>query len=427
MKITHIINPFISDYNNNIIANFTMDSMEIAMENNKHGDVDIELCYTCYEEDLVLVDNRKKFKRLSLLNRSVLDIQNFEIPRKLPLLFDILYKIYETDCDYIIFTNIDIHLVPEFYNEVINYIKDGYDCLTINRVTVHPEEYLNKTIEDIYPCVKDGEFHPGLDCFIFQKKILDKIEKLDFCIGTTSFDKYLFSYIHKYSTKTLHMLKQYLTFHIGDDRNWINDSFNDYIIYNKKIYEQCDNYFNTDVICTNPYNTKHDDFYYHTKYCGTYCKYKEDKVILQFLMDNKIYDGCFLDIRSNKNIEFSKIQHLVEMDKSGYILETNSVNYKNLKSMYKNINNVNILHTDLDIVNEVKYIGDDFKIITLGIDGSNIDILKNFPTSLLHNCVIICVDYSDSDELNSIILFLQINGFNISIKKFESCIIMSKF
>ena len=223
------------------------------------------------------------------------------------------------------------------------------------------------------------------------------------------------------------MLKQYLTFHIGDDRNWINDSFNDYIIYNKKIYEQCDNYFNTDVICTNPYNTKHDDFYYHTKYCGTYCKYKEDKVILQFLMDNKIYDGCFLDIRSNKNIEFSKIQHLVEMDKSGYILETNSVNYKNLKSMYKNINNVNILHTDLDIVNEVKYIGDDFKIITLGIDGSNIDILKNFPTSLLHNCVIICVYYSDSDELNSIILFLQINGFNISIKKFESCIIMSKF
>lgn len=426
MKIVHIINPYISNENNNKIVNLTMDSMEVSKENTKVDDVEIELCYTCYDEDLILVNERSKFKRLSLLDRSVLDLYDFKIKRKLPLLFDILNKIDEIECDYMIYTNIDIHVVPEFYNEVIKYIKSGYDCLTINRVTIYSENILSKSIKDIYPLVKEGEFHPGLDCFVFQKKVFDKLEKYNFCIGTSSFDKYLYSYIHKFSDNGAHLLKPYLTFHIGDDREWLDGTLNDYIEYNKSVYQLCNSYINNNVKCINNC-TIIDDFIFYSKYNGSYCENKEDQKIISFLKNNKIFSGSFLDIRSNQRTDASKVLFLSKIGWSGYILETNPNNIQLLINSHINDKKVTILHTDLILENFLNPNMNGFKFITLSVPEYNFNILKTFPISLLHNCLIISVDYYNMDDFNNILFFLQIYGFNNIVDKNAKCVILSKF
>lgn len=441
MKFTHIINPFISNDMNNKIVNLTLDSMINAKNSITYDDLSVNLCYTCYEEDLLLLEGNKHFKKLSLLERSILDIKQFNKQRKLPLLFDILDKTNELDSDYIIYTNIDIHLVPNFYNEVYKYILLGYETVTINRVTVYHNDILNASIDDIYKLVPNGEFHPGLDCFIIKKDVLDSIPKVDFCVGINYFDKFLYNYVHKNSNKSVHFVKSYLTFHIGDDRDWLDESVKDYRDYNFDLY----NNFNCgiqDVYCEFGVS-KDDDYLYFTKYHYSYCENEVDKPILNYFRKNKFYEGKFLDIGAGNPKINSKTYFLNMCYWSGYLIEYKFDMFKELNDEYKNNSYVNLinakigLNTKFEMVDGymiqtvtmeqlINKIGSQFDFITLNID-ENYNILKTFPIDLLFNCKLISVNYNTVEEMYNIKYHLNKYGFNEIVNKTYNNITLSKY
>lgn len=237
MKIAHIINPVnIGKQSDLYIAQpITFESMRIAQQA-AVSTAAVELWTTQYPEDRTIIPSW--FKITSDLERSIIDLDSFESPRKLPLLKDILLKLYQhSTADYFIYTNVDIGVQPHFYTTIAKLIDKGYDCFTINRRTITG----NFTkIEELPLMYKEkGQAHPGHDCFVFNRTKLTSFEHCNACIGVDHIGKYfLFNLIalgHKF-----HIFEdQYLTFHIGDDRSWKNPKLVDYEQFNKKEVLDC--------------------------------------------------------------------------------------------------------------------------------------------------------------------------------------------
>ena len=81
---------------------------------------------------------------------------------------DIFEKFNEVDdADYFIYTNVDIALMPYFYNVVFDYIKAGHDAIIINRRRLNKHYSSPNELQFMYADL--GKSHPGFDCFIFNK------------------------------------------------------------------------------------------------------------------------------------------------------------------------------------------------------------------------------------------------------------------
>jgi hypothetical protein len=170
IKIAHIINPVkvteSSDLYNAQPITFKsiIDAKQYAATN-----IQIVLYTTQFEEDRDIIPTG--FKLLSNLTKSILDINpNFK-GKKLPLIKDIFEKFNEVeDVDYLIYTNVDIALMPYFYDLVIDYINDGHDAIIINRRRLSKHYSSPNELHLMYADL--GKSHPGFDCFIFKLLIL---------------------------------------------------------------------------------------------------------------------------------------------------------------------------------------------------------------------------------------------------------------
>jgi hypothetical protein len=234
MKIAHIINPVkVSDKSDLFIAQpITFETMKNAKEFAKKNNVEVELFYTCYEEDLEIAP--KGFKKTKLLEKSILDYGNFKTKRKLPLIKDILDRLYESsNADYFIYTNVDIALMPHFYNFIANVIKRGYDGFVINRRTISKNYSSIDEIPQMYSEI--GEKHPGYDCFVFKRDVYPKYQLGTACIGANWIGRVIISNVIAHSNKFKVFENEHLTFHIGDDRSWKIDKFSDYDTHNENI------------------------------------------------------------------------------------------------------------------------------------------------------------------------------------------------
>jgi hypothetical protein len=133
LRVADIVNPFIaSEKSDHKIAQpITFESMRVA-HSFAHNQVDVQLYSAQFPEDRGSVPSY--FQCTRDLERSVLDVARFRIPRKLPLLQDILQRLYETtDADCLIYTNVDVALMPSFYLAVARWVEQGIDSLVINR------------------------------------------------------------------------------------------------------------------------------------------------------------------------------------------------------------------------------------------------------------------------------------------------------
>lgn len=83
------------------------------------------------------------------LERVVTDVGSFALPRPLPLIFDILrngtlapvsWPDVKDEVEFIVLTNSDIHLQPTFYCVLGEFIKQGFDVVTVNRRTLDVAE-----------------------------------------------------------------------------------------------------------------------------------------------------------------------------------------------------------------------------------------------------------------------------------------------
>lgn len=232
VTIAHIINPVKVDRSSDlfIAQPIVFETMRTAAEFAKN-DVALSLFAAQFPEDADFVP--VFLTQTENLDRSILDLGEFNIRRKLPHLKDILDRLFQaSDAEYFIYTNSDIALVPSFYSAVKEIISRGYDAFVINRRTI-PGSY--STIEDIPLMTAEvGEPHKGFDCFVFKREFYPDFELGRLCVGIGAVGRVLVWNMVSRAVNFREFKNFHLTFHIGNDRIWLKDEYSDYTRFNRE-------------------------------------------------------------------------------------------------------------------------------------------------------------------------------------------------
>lgn len=227
-RIAHVVNPVkVGEQSDLFLAQpVTFETMRRAKAF-ASSEVEVELFTAQYPEDHEILPNG--FTVLPDLERSVLDFGEFEKKRKLPLVRDMLDRLYQaSDADYFIYTNVDIALMPHFYLSVAKMLEQ-YDALVINRRTISKFDSLEQ-LPLMYAEV--GKKHPGYDCFVFSREAYAKFELENICIGAVLVDLMLYANVLGFSKNFLEAKDSDMTFHIGDDRIWDNPANRPFLLHN---------------------------------------------------------------------------------------------------------------------------------------------------------------------------------------------------
>ena len=237
LSFAHIVNPVIvSESSDLFLAQpITFETMRRARAAARDV-ADVALLSAQYPEDRPLVPD--DFVATPDLERSALDLGEFKIPRKLPLVKDILDRLYEhtPHADFLIYTNVDIALMPNFYTAVERYIDQGLDALVINRRSISSKHQAIDDIPLMYAQV--GEPHSGYDCFVFRRDLYPKFELGDVFIGAPHVGKVLRINLLCNTDNFKRFKNLHLTFHLGNDQVWRSDKYDDYAARNLAEFEQ---------------------------------------------------------------------------------------------------------------------------------------------------------------------------------------------
>jgi hypothetical protein len=234
-RIAHIINPFIAPASSDLsyAQPITFESIKTAKKN-AEDNISIELLVACYPEDLSIVP--EFFKTTSVLERSVLDQHHFQKKIRLPVLKDILQRAIDTsEAEFILYTNVDIGLYPDFYLHLKKWIDEGHDALIINRKRIPPIYDSPNQLPKIYQ--QEGKAHPGFDCFLFKRELFDKMHLENICIGVP-FIEITFSQNLFHLAKNFKLVKTGdYTFHIGMEI-FKNRAPEEYVKYNRQEFRK---------------------------------------------------------------------------------------------------------------------------------------------------------------------------------------------
>ena len=221
VRLSHIVNPVETSEDRELhwqqpITYATMLSARRFAK--KEFGLDVELFATTYPEDESAVP--EGFTKTKHLDRSIQDIREFPMRRKLPLFKDILDRLYEsTEADYLIQTNVDIGLMPHFYASIARFINLGYDAFLINKRIISPYYRTVDQIPDMWSEL--GTDHNGYDCFVFRRELYPNFHMGNNCMGIPWSETSLAANMVAFA-KNCRVFKQvHLTFHIGDSRTWM--------------------------------------------------------------------------------------------------------------------------------------------------------------------------------------------------------------
>src|ERR1019366_3321362 len=234
MKLAHLINPVKVPATSPLFVAqpVTFESIRVA-EQFAAGKVDVELYTVSFAEDHEIIPDY--FLKLPELKRSVLDLGRFSTPRKYPVLADVLKSVYEaSDAEYLIYSNMDILLAPQFYVAVGEILKEGYDAVLVNRRGLSVKY---KSADELPLMYSDpGKPHPGFDCFIFKRELLNKIILENICLGVSFSEVALMHNFIAFAEKLKLVDDLHLTFHIGTEVMPPLDG--EYYRHNRNEYEQ---------------------------------------------------------------------------------------------------------------------------------------------------------------------------------------------
>jgi hypothetical protein len=236
-RFVHVINPAKVGPGSSlhVAQPITFESLRVAQEFASVRGVDVDLCAANFpEDDEVLPDF---FRHRQHLTRSVLDLGQFKIERKLPLIADILDAARSTsNAPHIIYTNVDIAVQPHFYMSIDEIIRRGVDACMITRRTLKKDYTSPSQLPEMY--ADPGEEHPGDDCFIFSRAAYEKFDLGDACIGIKFVARILGFNIIVHAQRFEHFKNLRLTFHIGDDRVWDDEKYADYTAHNRRVLQR---------------------------------------------------------------------------------------------------------------------------------------------------------------------------------------------
>ena len=189
----------------------TFESMRRAAEQ-AGGLADVDLLTTQYPEDHEIIP--PFFTRTPDLERSVADGHDFSVFRKLPLLADLLDRLYaSSSAEYLIYTNVDIILHPSFYREVANRIDSGLDAFIINRRRIPARYRSTQDLPTIYTL--RGAPHPGFDCFVFRRSLYPRFHLGGVCVGIPFVEMMLSQNLFCHARRFALFDRDVLTYHLG--------------------------------------------------------------------------------------------------------------------------------------------------------------------------------------------------------------------
>ena len=232
LRIAHLVNPVNvgPESDLHVAQPITFESLRRA-RGYSAGSIDVTLLSCSFPEDAVTAP--PDFIAAANLERSVCDLgTSFRKPRRLPLLKDLLDRFYAaTDADWLIYSNVDIAAVPYFYSSVAALIENGYDGLVINRRTIADKYSDLSQLELMY--AEAGEPHPGHDCFVFHRRSYPQFDLGNVCLGINWVGRVLLWNLCVHA-KRFHEFKDlHLTFHLGNDKVWKSDIYDDYRAFNE--------------------------------------------------------------------------------------------------------------------------------------------------------------------------------------------------
>lgn len=236
IDIAHIVNPVAvkQDSRFYFIQQVTFKSMQIAKETCEkyaQGEININLYSAQFPEDRAIVP--EGFIVSPDLDRSILDLYSIPNGRKLPFISDVISRVSSTSTDdIVIYTNVDIGLVPDFYRNVVTLIKSGYDAFTINRRSIS-DHY--QSIEQLPLMYTDhGEPHRGWDCFVFRREICSDLHLGYICVGAPLIGLAMLANLMAFSKKFTQFTEEHWTFHLGNDRKWRDKANRIYARHNQQ-------------------------------------------------------------------------------------------------------------------------------------------------------------------------------------------------
>lgn len=230
MRIAHLINPVNTGPGSDLLEAqpVTFETMRRAREASE-SDISVELLATGYPEDRPVFP--ADFIVTKDLKHSVLDKGSFRVPRKLPLLRDLVNRLYEgSPAEWLVFTNSDIAVMPGFYSGLSSIIREGYDAFVVNRRTVSSR--WTKIVDIPRMQAEVGEPHKGYDCFVFPREMAPEFRLGDVCVGAPWVGRVLLANLVARARKFREFRNLHLTFHLGNDKSWRNPLLRDYQDHN---------------------------------------------------------------------------------------------------------------------------------------------------------------------------------------------------
>jgi hypothetical protein len=229
-RFLHMVNPFFAPPGSegDKIQRLTFYTMGLAQSLAPAGTVK-HVAVTFPEDQISLPPS---FLNLKALQRSVLDIAAFRRARRLPLLSDILASglAAAEDQDYVVYTNVDICLMPHFYGTVQRILNLGFQSLIINRRTIARYGFDPQLLPLMY--ADQGQSHPGYDCFVFPRRLIDDFVPSNACVGAPGVMRALIYNLVALSESLLIFRDAHMTFHLGDDKTWDVPELMDYRDHN---------------------------------------------------------------------------------------------------------------------------------------------------------------------------------------------------
>lgn len=236
MRIAHIVNSVSAELGSDlrIAQPVTFESMQVAA-NYASPLIHVDLISAQFPEDRAGVPPFITLTRD--LDRSASDVGTFAVPRKLPLLADILERLGEASpkADFYVYTNVDIALLPHFYVSIAALVQEN-DALVINRRTISAD--FNRLDQLPLMYAKVGKPHPGFDCFVFRANLLDSLELGTSLIGAPWVGNIMLCNLVSHAQSFALFKDLHLTFHIGNDRIWRRPKLNDYRAHNRRELSQ---------------------------------------------------------------------------------------------------------------------------------------------------------------------------------------------
>ena len=229
----HIINPFpCPEHSEHGIASaITYESLRIAAEEAQKRGIQVEVNAVVLPGDEIAI--KPPAKLAGHIGRTIQDIRPMSPTRPFPLIADILRTGAESSkCDYLIFTNMDIAVQPNFYVQLHEIVEKRFEPdtpFTVYRRNISSHYNRIEQLPEMYR--QPGQIAYGYDCFVFPKLYVSQLDLGNCCIGAAHFDYLLFIALDAASGfRTQRINDLPLTFHIGNDIAWSSQI--DYIEHN---------------------------------------------------------------------------------------------------------------------------------------------------------------------------------------------------